>query len=109
MFEVGFSELVLIGLVALIVIGPERLPRVAREAGLWLRKARSLVSSVKQEIDHELQLQDLKQSLLKHDSSDELKAPSDTSAKEIVASRRRALTESQATDTNRVHEEKQSR
>ena len=64
MFEIGFWELVLVGLVALLVFGPERLPRVAREAALWIKKARTVVSSVKEEIHHELELQDLKQSLL---------------------------------------------
>jgi len=64
MFEIGFWELVLVGLVALLVFGPERLPRVAREAALWVKKARAVVSSVKEEIHHELELQDLKQSLL---------------------------------------------
>ena len=63
MFDVGFWELVLVGVVALLVFGPERLPRVAREAGLWMRKARSMVASVKSEIDHELQLQELQQTL----------------------------------------------
>jgi sec-independent protein translocase protein TatB len=64
MFEVGFWEMVLVGLVALLVFGPERLPRVAREAALWIKKARSMVSSVKEDIHRELELQDLKQSLL---------------------------------------------
>jgi sec-independent protein translocase protein TatB len=63
MFEVGFLELALCGLVALLVFGPERLPRVAREAALWLRKIRNAVNSVKQEVQHELDVQDLKQSL----------------------------------------------
>lgn len=63
MFDIGFSELVLVGLVALLVFGPERLPRVARETALWVRKARSVVGSVKMEIDQELQLQELRQSL----------------------------------------------
>jgi sec-independent protein translocase protein TatB len=63
MFEVGFLEMVLCGLVALLVFGPERLPRVAREAALWLRKARTVVNSVKQEIEHELEVQDLKRTL----------------------------------------------
>jgi sec-independent protein translocase protein TatB len=63
MFEVGFLELALCGLVALLVFGPERLPRVAREAAFWLRKVRSTVNSVKQEIQHELEVQELKQSL----------------------------------------------
>ncbi len=64
MFDIGFWELVLVGVVALLVFGPERLPRVAREAGLWLRKARSMVASVKSEIDHELQMEEWRQSLL---------------------------------------------
>lgn len=63
MFEVGFLELALCGLVALLVFGPERLPRVARETALWIRKIRNAVNSVKQEVQHELEVQELKQSL----------------------------------------------
>ena len=64
MFEVGFWELALVGVVALLVFGPERLPRVARETALWIRKGRTMMASVKEEINHELDLQDLKQNLL---------------------------------------------
>jgi sec-independent protein translocase protein TatB len=63
MFDIGFWELVLVGTVALLVFGPERLPRVAREAALWIRKGRSMVASVKSEIDQELQLQELRETL----------------------------------------------
>jgi len=63
MFEVGFLELALCALVALLVFGPERLPRVAREVALWVRKARVAVNSVKQEIQHELEVEDLKRSM----------------------------------------------
>lgn len=63
MFDIGFWELVLVGVVALLVFGPERLPRVARETALWVRKARSMVASVKSEIDQELRLEELRQSL----------------------------------------------
>jgi sec-independent protein translocase protein TatB len=63
MFDVGFSEMLLVGLIALLVFGPERLPKVAREAALWIRKARSMASSVKQEIDREMQLQEMKEML----------------------------------------------
>ena len=63
MFDVGFSEMLMVGLIALLVFGPERLPKVAREAGLWIKKARSMASSVKQEIDREMQLQELKETL----------------------------------------------
>lgn len=65
MFDVGFWEMVLVGVVALLVFGPERLPRVVRETGLWVRKARSVVASAKREIDQELQLLELQESLRK--------------------------------------------
>jgi sec-independent protein translocase protein TatB len=60
MFDVGFSELVVIALVALIVIGPERLPRVARAAGLLLGRLQRYVGDVKADISREMQLDDLK-------------------------------------------------
>jgi sec-independent protein translocase protein TatB len=61
MFDVGFSELLLIGLVSLLVIGPERLPKVARLTGFWLGKTRSMVAAVKEEIKLELQAEELRQ------------------------------------------------
>jgi len=61
MFDVGFSELCLIALVSLLVIGPERLPKVARLAGFWLGKTRSMVTAVKEEIKLELQAEELRQ------------------------------------------------
>lgn len=63
MFEIGFSELVLIGIVALLVIGPERLPGVARTAGLWLGRLRGYVNSVKHDIDRELRTEELERLL----------------------------------------------
>lgn len=60
MFEVGFSELVMICLVGLMVVGPQRLPRLAREAACWLRKARSLIANAQADIQRELALDDLK-------------------------------------------------
>lgn len=63
MFEIGFWELVLIGVVALIVVGPEQLPGLARKAGFWLGKARRMIAEVKAEVDRELHLEEIKQSL----------------------------------------------
>lgn len=60
MFDIGFWELMIIGVVALVVIGPERLPGVARTAGMWLGKARKMVVSVKHDIDRELKAEELK-------------------------------------------------
>lgn len=59
MFDIGFWELTLIGVVALIVIGPERLPGVARTAGLWFGRMRGFVSSVKADIDKQLKAEEL--------------------------------------------------
>jgi len=61
MFEVGFSELVMIALVSLLVIGPERLPKVARLAGFWIGKARNIAATFKEEIKHELHAEELRQ------------------------------------------------
>jgi sec-independent protein translocase protein TatB len=60
MFDIGFSELMLIGIVALVVIGPERLPKVARTAGQWLGKLNRYVSQVKQDIDRDIKLDELR-------------------------------------------------
>jgi len=63
MFEIGFSELVMIGLVSLIVIGPERLPKVARMVGFWIGKSRAMMANVKAEIQYELHEEELRQLL----------------------------------------------
>ena len=63
MFDIGFWELALIMVVALMVIGPDRLPGLARTAGLWFGKAQAMVKSVKADIDLELKAEDLKKKL----------------------------------------------
>ncbi|MGL1833152.1 Sec-independent protein translocase protein TatB [Rhodocyclaceae bacterium SMB388] len=60
MFDFGFTELMLVALVALIVVGPERLPKVARTAGHLLGRLQRYVSDVKSDITREMQLEDLK-------------------------------------------------
>lgn len=60
MFDIGFSELFIIGIVALVVIGPERLPKVARTAGLLLGRMQRYVGDVKADISREMQLDELK-------------------------------------------------
>jgi sec-independent protein translocase protein TatB len=60
MFDIGFSELIVIGVVALIVIGPERLPKVARTLGLLLGRAQRYVNDVKSDISREMQLDELR-------------------------------------------------
>jgi sec-independent protein translocase protein TatB len=60
MFDIGFSEMVVIGVVALVVLGPEKLPRVARTIGALLGRAQRYVNDVKSDINRELDLADLK-------------------------------------------------
>lgn len=63
MFDVGFFELLVIGVVALVVLGPERLPKAARFAGLWVRKARAQWYSVKSEFERELAADEMRRSI----------------------------------------------
>ncbi len=60
MFDIGFSELIVIAIVALVVIGPERLPKVARTLGHLLGRAQRYVNDVKSDINREIQLDELK-------------------------------------------------
>lgn len=63
MFDIGFSEIFVIAVVALLVLGPERLPKAARFAGLWVRRARAQWYSVKSELENELADEELRRSL----------------------------------------------
>ena len=60
MFDIGFSELLVIGLVALIVIGPEKLPRVARTLGHLAGRLQRYVADVKADINREIELDELR-------------------------------------------------
>ncbi|QDH71517.1 Sec-independent protein translocase protein TatB [Marilutibacter alkalisoli] len=71
MFDIGFTEIFVIAVIALLVLGPERLPRAARFAGLWVRRARAQWYSVKTEFERELADEELKRSLL--DARDDLR------------------------------------
>lgn len=73
MFDIGFWEIGLIFIVLLLVVGPERLPRVVRTLGLWIGKARRMVAEVKAEVDRELRVEELKQSLSQQVPTDEFK------------------------------------
>jgi sec-independent protein translocase protein TatB len=73
MFDIGFWELVLIGIVGLVVIGPERLPGVARTVGKYVGRMRRFISSVKDDIDRELRQDELRQALKRDADLDEVK------------------------------------
>ena len=65
MFDIGFSELLLFGIIALIVLGPEKLPQAARTAGQWYAKIRRTVSTLQAEIEAELDLAETRQLMQK--------------------------------------------
>lgn len=63
MFDIGFLELLLIGVVGLLVLGPERLPKAARTLGLWIGKIKRTVSGMQREISAQLEAEELRQKL----------------------------------------------
>lgn len=63
MFDIGFSELLLFGIIALIVLGPEKLPKAARTAGQWYAKLRRTVSTLQSEIEAEFDLAETRQQM----------------------------------------------
>ena len=86
MFDIGFAELIIIGVVGLVVIGPERLPSAIRTGSMWLRRIRQGFGDIKREVEQELHndsvLQELRQTgnNLKNEAnsiSDELKNVTD--------------------------------
>lgn len=61
MLNIGFSELLLFGIIALVILGPEKLPTAVRTAGRWYARLRHLVSNLQQDIEKELQLAELRE------------------------------------------------
>ncbi|MBD1558611.1 Sec-independent protein translocase subunit TatB [Vibrio sp. S9_S30] len=83
MFDIGFWELVLISVVGLVVLGPERLPVAIRSVSRFIGAAKSMANNVKEELSHELKVQELQDNLRKaeqmgmEDLSPDLKASVD--------------------------------
>jgi sec-independent protein translocase protein TatB len=75
-FDIGFSELLVLAVVALVVLGPERLPKAARFAGLWVRRARAQWYSVKSELERDLAAEELRKSL--HDTKEAMRGFEDS-------------------------------
>lgn len=73
MFDIGFPELVLIAVVALLVIGPERLPEALRTLGLWLGRMRRSFTAVKTEIEKEIGMDDVRRQLHNEAIMEEMK------------------------------------
>ncbi len=74
MFDIGFWELSLVGLIALLVIGPEQLPGAIRTTAFWLRRARNVASTMRAEVERELALEEVKASLEQDIPLQELKS-----------------------------------
>jgi sec-independent protein translocase protein TatB len=68
MFEIGFWEVALIGVIALLVVGPERLPALARNVGLWVGRIRRYVNHVKQDIEREIHADEVRELMKKSGS-----------------------------------------
>jgi sec-independent protein translocase protein TatB len=85
MFDIGFSELMVIGIVALLVIGPEKLPKVARTLGHLLGRAQRYVNDVKSDINREMQLDELKK--LQTQVTDSARSLEDSVRKEMDTAR----------------------
>ena len=69
MFDIGFWELLLIAVVALVVVGPERMPRLIRVTGLWIGRANASIQSVRTEISRELRAEDLRKAISDQDGT----------------------------------------
>lgn len=97
MFDIGFSELLLVLVIGLVVLGPERLPVAVRTVAGWIRALRAMAASVQNELSQELKLQELQDSLKKAEESGlknltpEIKASMDE-LKEAAESMKRSFT-----------------
>jgi sec-independent protein translocase protein TatB len=63
MFDIGFTELLLVGIVALVVLGPDRLPGAVRTAGLWIGRIKRSFSSIKAEVEREIGADEIRRQL----------------------------------------------
>ena len=87
MFDFSFTEMMVIAAVALVVIGPERLPKVARQAGQWMAKMRRYVDDVKSDFNRQVELSELKQ----------LKSQVEDAAREMQSEVNKTVSDAQST------------
>ena len=99
MFDIGFGKLALIAVVALLVLGPERLPRVARTAGALIRRARNSWASVRAEIEREIATDDLKRSIREVADAVDIRADVNAAANSIHEGVRKPMTDAKPEST----------
>lgn len=73
MFDIGFSELLLIGLVTLLVMGPDRLPQTVRSISLWIGRLKQMLAKAREDIEQEVGMDDIRQQLHNEQIMRELK------------------------------------
>lgn len=101
MFDIGIWELALIGLLALIILGPKRLPEVARTAGRWAGRVRQFVASVKEDFDQELRTEELAELRKLHHELNETRQLIQRSSSEAFEGLQGLDSDSQATDSDK--------
>lgn len=124
MFDFGFSEIFLLSLVALIVLGPTRLPEVMRTCGLWLGRARRVYNNVRLEIEREVGMDEIRRQLhneqimseleavqkeansLKQDINDSTRIPMTTESSAAESPINESTQETQDVETTKVQEKK---
>ena len=124
MFDFGFSEIFLLSLVALIVLGPTRLPEVMRTCGLWLGRARRVYNNVRLEIEREVGMDEIRRQLhneqimseldavqkeansLKQDIDDSTRIPMTTESSAAGSPNKEPPQETQDVETTKVQEKK---
>lgn len=124
MFDFGFSEIFLLSLVALIVLGPTRLPEVMRTCGLWLGRARRVYNNVRLEIEREVGMDEIRRQLhneqimaeldavqkeatsLKQDIDDSTRIPMTTESSAAGSPIKEPTQETQDVETTKVQEKK---
>lgn len=84
MFDIGFYEILIIAVVALLVVGPERLPKIAYDAGLWFGRMQRYVRNARMEIERELHNYEIQQTLQQQTKElEEVKQLADSTVQEI--------------------------
>lgn len=104
MFDIGFSELLLCGIIALLVLGPERLPKAARTAGLVIGKIKRSVSGLQEELERQVRLDELKEKLENPEAifMDEDERQAKISAEEAATATKEATQTSPSDSSNKT-------